>query len=327
MRHTRDGAGHGPADGDTEFEAKLRELLEQETDGFRAGEAPYTSILRQGRTSRRRRMVAAGAGLAALVTLPGTALAVHFQPDGHSTTALPAGDASPAASTSAPSSVSTSAPPSAPQSAAPSGPEGPVTPGQLVDGITLKRAGETLEKCIAYSKAHQPKTSAFRQDYGKAEDYRVILALNATGDVNSTGDGIRVVAVGTQKSKPVRLICTEKNGEASGLNASMGSDDYPGSGPVIPDINSYRLYKQDTATGPGLPYRFPFRWGSIGTVEPEVAEVTVSYGGVTRRAALDHGYFVATGVLTRAATSLPHIKGYDGAGKLIYDSAQDKGYE
>ncbi|MGW3242975.1 hypothetical protein [Streptomyces sp. NPDC001070] len=327
MRHTRDGAEHGPAYGDTEFEAKLRELLEQETDGFRAGEAPYTSILRQGRNSRRRRMAAAGAGLAALVALPGAALAVHFQPDGQSTTASPAGDASPAASVSAPQSVSTSPAPSVSTSAPPSGPEGPATAGQLVDGITLERAGEALEKCIAFNKAHQPKASAFRQDYGKAEDYRVILALSATGDVNSPGDGIRVVAVGTRESKPVRLICTEKDGQASGLNGSMGSDDHPGSGPVIPDSNAFRLYKQDTATGPGLPYRFPFRWGSIGTVKPEVAEVTVSYGGVTRRAVLDHGCFVATGVLTRAATSLPHIKGYDAAGKLVYDSAKDKGYQ
>ncbi|MEU4092710.1 hypothetical protein [Streptomyces sp. NPDC026673] len=321
MRDKADALGHGPAEQDTEFEAQLRELLEHETDGFRAGEAPYTSIVRRGRTGRRRRLLAVGAGLAALVAVPGTALAVHYQPDGQSTTALPAQDARPSAAASGAQSR-----PSAPARA--SGPEGPLTPGQLVDGITLERAGEALERCLAFDRAHQRTAVGLRgSDLGKVEDYRVILALNATGDKNSPGDGIRVVAVGTSADKPVRLICTDKDGETQGLNTSMGADTYAGGGPVFPDINSYSLYKMGTATGPGLPYRFPFRWGSVGTVEPGVAKVTVSYGGVTQQAALDHGYFVATGVLSRAVTSLPRIKGYDGAGKLVYDSTQDKGYE
>ncbi|WP_431960152.1 hypothetical protein [Actinacidiphila sp. bgisy160] len=324
MKDTGDTAGYGPADGDTEFEAQLRELLEEQTDGLRTGEAPYATIVRQGRTSRRRRVLAAGAGLAALVAVPGTAVAMHYQPGGDGSAALPAHDTRPSvpASTAEPH-------PSAPvrTSALPSGPAGPVTPGQLADGITMERAAEVLERCLAFSEEHEPRASAFARDYGKAEDYRVILALNATGDRNSPGDGIRVVAVGTADGDPVRLICTDKDGKAGGINGSIGADDAPGRGPVVPDDNAYRLYKQDTATGPGLPYHFPFRWGSIGTVEPGVAKVTVSWGGVTRQAALDHGYFVATGVLAAPEDSLPHIQGYDAAGKRVYDSRKDKGYQ
>ncbi|MFD8075277.1 hypothetical protein ACFV3E_21835 [Streptomyces sp. NPDC059718] len=320
MRDKGDTAGFGPADGDTEFEAQLRELLEEQTDGLRTGEAPYATIVRRGRTSRRRRVFAAGAGLAALVAVPGTAVAMHYQPGGAGTTALPAHDSRPSVTASA-AQPRTSAPARA------SGPEGPATPGQLADGITMERAGEVLERCLAYGGQHQPKASAFASDYGKADDYRVILALNATGDKNSPGDGIRVVAVGTVDGAPARLICTDKDGKAGGINSSVGADGAPGRGPVVPDDNAYRLYKQDGTTGPGLPYHFPFRWGSIGTVEPGVAKVTVSWGGVTRQAVLDHGYFVATGVLAAPEDSLPHIQGYDAAGKRVYDSREDKGYQ
>ncbi|MFJ5218231.1 hypothetical protein ACIP98_26360 [Streptomyces sp. NPDC088354] len=316
MRDTGHGAGHGPAEQDTEFEAVLRELLEEQTEVVRAGEAPVASILRQGRTDRRRRMAAAGAGLAVLAALPGTALAVHFQPEGRGTTALP-GDAASTASTAPRHSAA-----SPRVSRTPSGPEGPLTPGQLTDGITLERASSALEKCLAAQKAHEHR-GVPAGDAGKAEDYRVILAMNATGDENSPGDGINVVAVKKPGGTPTRLLCTEKNGEP-GLNTSAGAE--PEGAPVQPDVNAFRLYKQDTSTGPGLPYVFPFRWGSIGTVKPGVAEVTVAYGGVTKQAVLDHGYFVATGVLTKAASALPHIKGYDTAGKLVYDSADDKGY-
>ncbi|MEU1615712.1 hypothetical protein ABZ479_00270 [Streptomyces sp. NPDC005722] len=323
MRDTGDTAGHGPADGDTEFEARLRELLEEQTDGLHTREAPYATIVRQGRTSRRRRVFAAGAGLAALVVVPGTAVAMHYQPGGGAA-ALPGQDARPSVRASAGSPH-----PSAPvrTSAAPSGPAAPVTPGQLADGITLERAAEALEGCLAFDAQHQRADSPAAQELGKPEDYRVLLALNATGDMNSPGDGIRVVAVGTPGGTPVRLICTDKGGEAQGVNVSSGDSSDPGRGPVVPDDNAYRLYKQDTATGPGLPYRFPFRWGSVGTVEPGVAKVTVSWGGVTQQAALDHGYFAATGVLAQAEDALPHIKGYDAGGKVVYDSARDKAYE
>ncbi|WP_399498430.1 hypothetical protein [Streptomyces sp. P17] len=65
----------------------------------------------------------------------------------------------------------------------------------------------------------------------------------------------------------------------------------------------------------------------IGTFEPSVAKVTVSYGGATSQAALDHGWFVASGVLTEQVTIAPRVKGYDADGKLVYDSDQDQSYE
>ncbi|MEU1536594.1 hypothetical protein ABZ461_00435 [Actinacidiphila glaucinigra] len=313
MRDAGDMAGHGTGDGDTEFEAQLRELLEDQTDGLRTGEAPYATIVRRGRLGRRRRMFAAGAGLAALLAVPGTAVAWHYQP----------GAAQPAHDTR----LSMPASPSERTSASPSGPMAPATPGQLADGITMERAAEVLGRCLAYGGEHRPKGFPFARDHGNAEGYRVILALNASGDESSPGDGIRVVAVATVDGDPVRLICTDKDGKAGGINSSIGADGAAGRGPVVPDDNAYRLYKQDGATGPGLPYHFPFRWGSIGTVEPGVAKVTVSWGGVTQQAALDHGHFVATGVLTASEDSLPHIQGYDAEGKRVYDSTQDKGYQ
>ncbi|MFE0625493.1 hypothetical protein ACFW3D_00820 [Streptomyces sp. NPDC058864] len=320
MRDAGDTAGHGPEVGDSEFEAQLRELLEDQTDGLRTGEAPYATIVRRGRLSRRRRVFAAGAGLAALLAVPGTAVAWHYQPGGAGTTALPAHDARPSVTASA-AQPRTSAPVRA------SGPEGPATPGQLADGITLERAGQALEACLTFNAKHQRADSPVRNDLGKPGDYRVILAQNATGDMNSPGDGIRVVAVGTTGGSPVRLICTDKDGKAGGINTSVGDGAGPGRGPVVPDDDAYRLYKQDGTSGPGLPYRFPFRWGSIGTVEPGVAKVTVSWGDATQEAALDHGYFAATGVLSGPVGSLPRIKGYDAAGKLVYDSTKDKGYQ
>ncbi|MGW0915746.1 hypothetical protein ACWD1Z_28920 [Streptomyces sp. NPDC002784] len=66
----------------------------------------------------------------------------------------------------------------------------------------------------------------------------------------------------------------------------------------------------------------------VGTVDPSsVAKVTVSYGGVTSEAALDHGWFAASGVLDEQVTVAPRIKGYDTDGTLVYDSDQDTSYE
>jgi hypothetical protein len=44
-------------------------------------------------------------------------------------------------------------------------------------------------------------------------------------------------------------------------------------------------------------------------------------------AALDHGYFAATGILTQSVSRTPHIKGYDADGKLVYDSVSDTVYD
>ncbi|MFJ4618134.1 hypothetical protein [Streptomyces sp. NPDC088812] len=58
-----------------------------------------------------------------------------------------------------------------------------------------------------------------------------------------------------------------------------------------------------------------------------MAKVTVSYGDSSATAALDHGWFVAAGVPGRQVTAAPHIKGYDAAGELGYDSGTDATYE
>lgn len=65
----------------------------------------------------------------------------------------------------------------------------------------------------------------------------------------------------------------------------------------------------------------------IGTVEPSVAKVTVSYGGDDTTATLDGRWFVAAGVLNRQVTLAPRVKAYDAAGKLVYDSDTDSSYE
>lgn len=55
--------------------------------------------------------------------------------------------------------------------------------------------------------------------------------------------------------------------------------------------------------------------------------MTVSYGDSSATATLDHGWFVAAGILNQQVTRAPHIKGYDAAGKLVYDSDTDSTYE
>lgn len=161
-------------------------------------------------------------------------------------------------------------------------------------------------------------------DLGGADEYRIILALKSTGDSNSPGDGMFVVAV-KEKPRETRLICNVKNGEASGLNTSVGSDRQPDSPPVLADINGNKLYQQSFLDKGN--WKLPFSWGFIGTVEPGVAKVTVSYGGAESEAVLDHGWFVASGTLTQQVTRNPHIKGYDKGGKPIYDSDEDKTYQ
>lgn len=319
---TPDADGTHDLDGthDTDFEAKLRELLADDAGRMSPGQAPYSAIVHEGQAGRRRRAAAMGVGLAALVAVPGAAYAVNVHWDADRTVnTRPADSSKPAASPSA----SVSPPPSVSPSSS-TAPQGPATPGQLADGLTLERAAEALTNCIEYDQAHQVKGAGVDQDLGAAADYRIILALKTTGDDNAPGDGVGVVAVRDTPTK-TRIICNEKDGVGSGLNISSGGDDDPGRGPVAPDINGTKLYQQ-TILSSGS-WKLPYRWGSIGTVESGVAKVTVSYGGVISQAALDHGYFAATGILTEAVSKSPHIKGYDAGGKLVYDSDDDTAYD
>ncbi|MFF7639071.1 hypothetical protein [Streptomyces canus] len=294
-----------------DFEEQLRELLSEDAYTIRPSPVPYPQIRRQGVVERRRRVAVAGAVLVTLAAVPVGAFAVG-------------GGGTGTADTATTPTASASATPTPTPSPTPSGPAGPATAGQLRDGITLEQAAVGLDKCLAWDRDRVVHGGIASTDLGKPEEYRIILALNSTGDSNSPGDGMFVVAV-KEKPKETRLICNIKDGEASGIGTSVGSDRQPDSPPVLADINGNKLYQQSFMDKGH--WKLPFSWGFIGTVEPTVARVTVSYGGADREAVLDHGWFVASGTLTEQVTRNPHIKGYDQGGKLIYDSAEDKTYQ
>ncbi|MFI8187591.1 hypothetical protein ACIF8T_02070 [Streptomyces sp. NPDC085946] len=291
----------------TEFEERLRELLAEDAYTVRPSPAPYPAVRRRGVVERRRRAAATGAVLAALATVPVGAYALT-------------GTGGPGTDTAAPGPSVSSAAPS--PSTAPSGPARPATGGQLLDGITYERAASGLEACLAYDRAHTPGDRA-GTDLGDSAGYRVLLAMRSTGDSNAPGDGHFVVAV-KERPVPVRIICTVKDGEVAGINVTRGESGVPDAGPVRPDDNGQKLYMQ-SVLDKGR-WKLPFRWGSVGRVDPSVARVTVDYGGRTSEAVLDRGWFAAVGVLTEQVTLAPHIKGYDAGGKLVYDSDDDRAY-
>lgn len=296
---------------DGDFEEQLRELLAEDANTIRPAPVPYPAVRRRGTIERRRRVATTGAALVTLAAMPVGAYALADGDAGGNTVAsIPSVGATPR----------TSATPSA----SPARPARPATEDQLLDGITFGQAVDGLKKCLAYEQSHTHGPSGFRTNLGAAEEYRIILAMNSTGDSNAPGDGMYVVAV-KEQPKQTRLICKVKDGEAVGLNAGAGSDDVPGAGPVMADINGGKLYQQSVLDRGN--WKLPFRWGVIGTVEPSVARVTVSYGGATSQAALDHGWFVASGVLNQQVTVAPRIKGYDADSKLVYDSDEDNNYE
>ena len=301
-------------EGERDFEEQLRELLSEDAYTIRPSSVPYPQIRRQGVAERRRRVMLAGAALVTLAAVPVAAITLGGSGAGAAERATPA-----AASTSPTAAAS----PSPTRPPTPSGPAGPATAGQLRDGITLGQAVDGLDKCLAYNRKNIAMGSR-SSDLGTSDEYRIILALNSTGDSNSPGDGFFVVAV-KEKPTQTRLICNIKGGEASGLNISIGGDGQPDSPPVLADINSGKLYQQSFLDKGN--WKLPFSWGLIGTVEPTVAKVTVSYGDSSSQAVLDDGWFVAGGTLNEQVTRNPHVKGYDRNGKLIYDSDTDKTYQ
>ncbi|MGW5851253.1 hypothetical protein ACWFQ8_25480 [Streptomyces sp. NPDC055254] len=291
------------------FELSLRERLADGAGALHPGALPYPAIVRQGRRmERRRRLAAVGAALVVLAVVPAAAVAFS-------------GNGGPAESASVADSGPEHLSPTPPPAPAPTGPTPPATAGQLVDGITLQQAAGWLEECL---EIRLTSPSGGAADLGKAADYRILLAQRSTGNDNSPGDGHFVVAV-KDRPKPTRLICTIKNGAADGIKTSVGADRSPESGAVVPDMNGGSLYLQRFASEGA--WRLPYRWGSIGTVDSRVAKVTVGYGGATVEAALDHGWFAATGVLERRVTAAPRIKGFDAQGVLVYDSDQDRSYD
>ncbi|MFE3162176.1 hypothetical protein [Streptomyces sp. NPDC059224] len=308
------GENQGTQDG-PDFEDRVRTLLAGDASALRPSPVPYPEIRRRGVLERRRRRLGVtGAALATLVAVPVGAYAIGGGGGGAVSPAHPV----PSVRTSARPSPSVSASVPVP------GPARPATAGQLLDDITFDRAADGLDRCIAYNKAnHVAKDPAYR-DLGTAADYRIVLAMKATGDANSPGDGFSVVAV-RAKPTPARLICTVKDGEAQGLNTSLGDPFGDSLTALVPDMNAGKLHQQSYLDKGH--WKLPFRWGVIGSYRSSVSKVTVSYGGSTRQAVLDHGWFVATGTLHRQVTEAPRLRGYDGSGKLVYDSDQDDSYE
>nr|WP_222109720.1 hypothetical protein [Streptomyces cupreus] len=284
-------------------------MLAQDAYTIRPSPAPYPAIRRRGVVERRRRVAAAGAVLVTLAAMPVGAYAVAGGGDGGGSTAT-----SPTPSVSAPVSPT--------PSPTPSGPGRPATDGQLLDGITFEQAADAVDQCIAYDEQHTlgPGDTGL----GPADSYRIILAMKSTGDSNAPGDGMYVVAVKKDDRDGTRMICNIREGEAQGLNVGGGGS-VPEAPAVVPDINGGKLYQQSFLDRGN--WKLPFRWGVIGTFESSVAKVTVTYGGATSQAALDHGWFAASGVLNEQVTVAPRVKGYNADGKLVYDSDQDKTYE
>ncbi|MFE0255231.1 hypothetical protein [Streptomyces sp. NPDC059010] len=299
------------ARGERDFEEQLRELLAEDAYTIRPSPAPYPAIRRRGVAERRRRVAAAGAALVTLAAAPVGAYA------------LGGGEKAGGAATHPTPSVSATRVPSPTPSPTPSGPARPATARQLLDGITFEQAADGLESCLAYDRSGPPGAG----DPGTADDYRILLAMRSTGDSNAPGDGMFVVAAREKPRTPgqAHLICRVTDGETQGVSGF--TDDtaaVPDEGPVYVNPNAGKLYQQ-SAMDRGN-WKLPFRWGLVGMVEPSVTEVRVSYGDSSSVAALDHGFFVASGVLNRQVTVAPHIKGYDAGGKLVYDSDDDKYY-
>lgn len=302
----------------------LRALLVEDAEALTPPAAPLEAIRRRGRAARRRRTAVLGAALAVLAVAP---LGVHW---------LTAPAAAPVVRAAAPTTPA--GPGAAP--ARRQGPARPATEGQLLDGITYEQAAQGLRECVddnrllpgdpAKGASAQPgrglPSNAVRGErrLSAPEDFRLLLAMRATGDSNSTGDGFFVVAVDDAPGEggSTRLICTLKDDQVSGINTSTGGTGDPNAGPVVMDVNALKLYSQSVMDRGA--WRLPFRWGVVGTVEPSVARVTVEYGGETEEAVLDDGWFVAAGELDRQVTLSPHLRGYDADGKLVYDSDRDQ---
>ncbi|WP_369169258.1 hypothetical protein AB5J49_15720 [Streptomyces sp. R28] len=298
------------AQSEPDFEERLRELLAEDAYTIHPSPAPYPAIRRRGVVERRRRVAAAGAVLVTLAAMPVGAYA------------LSGGGAGGGVATTPTPSVSATRAASPTPSPTPSGPARPATEGQLLDGITFEQAVDGLEKCLDYQ-----RSGSFGDDTdpGEPEDYGIILAMRSTGDSNTPGDGMYVVAM-RQTPQQTYLICNVKNGEAQGVTGfGDDTDAIPDEGPVFVDPNSGKLFQQSFLDRGN--WKLPFRWAVTGTVKPSVAKVTVSYGDSSSEAALDHGRFVASGVLNEQVTLAPHVKGYDADGKLVYDSDEDKYYQ
>ncbi|MGI5375281.1 hypothetical protein ACQEV2_13735 [Streptomyces sp. CA-251387] len=300
------------AQSERDFEEQVRELLAEDAYAIRPSPVPYPAIRRRGVVERRRRVAAAGAALVTLAAMPVGAYALSGAGRGGDTATTP---------TPSVSATRAASPTPSPTS---SGPARPATARQLLDGITFEQAADGLEDCLDFDRSGAGQVRA--ADPGTPDDYRILLAMRSTGDSNAPDDGMFVVAVREEPAQQAHLICRITNGQTQGVSGFADDTDViPDEGPVFVNPNVGKLYQQSVIDRGN--WKLPFRWGVVGTVEPSVAEVRVSYGDSSSEAALDHGFFVASGVLNQQVTVAPHIKGYDAGGRLIYDSDDDKYYQ
>ncbi|MFJ6928113.1 hypothetical protein ACIQUP_12520 [Streptomyces nigra] len=296
-------------DGERDFEEDLRELLAEDAYTIRPSAAPYPQIRRQGVAERRRRMALAGAALATLVAVPAGVYGLGAGSAQGSTAAAPTPSAPASASASGKTSPSPSAQPDRAGAA-------------LFDGITYDQARDGLENCLD---SEFTRSGPGRPGLAPADEYTIVLAMRSTGDSNTGGDGVFVVAQADDEDRS-SLICRLVNAVTQGITAfTDDSDLIPDEGAVLVNPNGNRLFKQ-TVLDHGR-WRLPFRWAVIGDVKPSVARVTVSYGDSRAEATVGKGRFVVSGVLNEQVTRAPHIKGYDAGGELIYDSDDDKYWE
>ncbi|MFD7387160.1 hypothetical protein ACFV46_01690 [Streptomyces sp. NPDC059852] len=289
-------------DDERDFEGELRELLAEDAYTIRPSAAPYPQIRRRGALERRRRVAVAGAALATLAAVPAAVYGL--------------GTGSAQGSTAAAPTPSRTATPSV--SPTPSAEPDRAT-AALFDGITYRQARDGLENCL---------DSEFTRDWpgrpglAPPDAYAIVLAMRSTGDSNTGGDGVFVVAQADDEERS-SLICRLEDGVTQGITGFPDeSDDIPDAGAVLVNPNSNRLFQQ-TVLDHGR-WKLPFRWAVIGTAKPSVARVTVSYGDSSAEVTVDDGRFVASGVLNEQVTRAPHIKGYDAGGELVYDSDDDK---
>ncbi|MGW0145680.1 hypothetical protein ACWDVU_08725 [Streptomyces sp. NPDC003333] len=293
------------ASDEREFEDELRELLAEDAYTIRPSAAPYPQIRRRGALERRRRVAVAGAALATLAAVPA---AVY---------GLGAGSAQ--GSTAAAPTPSRTATPSAPPT--PSAEPDRAT-AALFDGITYRQARDGLEDCLD---SEFTRDRPGRPGLAPPDAYAIVLAMRSTGDSNTGGDGVFVVAEADDEERS-SLICRLEDGVTQGITGFPDeSDEIADAGAVLVNPNSNRLFKQ-TVLDHGR-WKLPFRWAVVGTAKPSVARVTVSYGDSGAEATVRDGRFVASGVLNEQVTRAPHIKGYDAGGKLVYDSDDDKYWE
>ena len=294
------------AHGERDFEEELRELLAEDAYTIRPSAAPYPQIRRRGALERRRRVAVAGAALATLAAVPAAVYGLGAGSAQGGTAAAPAPSSSASASVSPKASPAPSAEPDRATAA-------------LYDGITYRQAREGLENCLD---SEFTRDRPGRPGLAPPDAYAIVLAMRSTGDSNTGGDGVFVVAEADDEDRS-SLICRLEDGVTQGITGFTDeSDEIADAGAVLVNPNSNRLFKQ-TILDSGR-WRLPFRWAVIGTAKPSVARVTVSYGDSGAEATVRDGRFVASGVLNEQVTRAPHIKGYDAGGKLVYDSDGDK---